>query len=240
MTLDIPIKLYYNADGSMYLGGTKNKVPYVMKLSNLTYQLYLITPYDNNNYSFQVFFQKADGSTKNGFAMAYIGTEEVENELWYVYRCDIESSVLSCSSYGKGNDLKISFYITDGNLTPTTLNSQAFNIKCTYAVVGGQNQIEETPLEQIQRTLDIALSTKANIDEVVYKINGVVQYTAYKNANNNVGYVYILSENINIPNDVNFKKGTILLKNNDNTFTLIGYSKTAVDTMITLGYTEVI
>lgn len=244
--LNIPIKLYYNADGSLYLGGTKNKVPYVMKLSNLTYKLYLVTPYANTNYSFQAFFQKADGSVTNGFPMTFVETEAVEDEIWYVYRCDIESSVLTSSEYGQQNKLGINFYITDGNLTPTTLNTQPFNVKCTYAIVGGQNQIEETPLEQLQRTLDIALASKANINEVVYKISNATEYLNYVLSNDNIGYVYILGFDFTQPDGV-WSKGTILIKNADQTFTIIGYSKDAIDTkdndiinIITLGYTEVV
>lgn len=242
MVLNIPIKLYYNDDGTMYLNGALNKVPYVMKLSNLTYTVDLVVPYSNNNYSFQAFFQKADNTTTNGYPMAFVETETVDEQVWYVYEMTIESAILNCSTYGLENKLGIGFYITDGNTTPQTLNTEPFWVKCTYAITGGQNEIEETPLEQLQRTLDLALSTKANIADVVLKIKNSAELSQQEASDTNVGYVYIISQDI----PSTYDKGTILVKNSNHTFTIIGYAKTQIDTLIdntiskiTLGYTEV-
>ena len=248
MVLNIPIKLYYNADGTMYLNGSLNRVPYVMKLSNLTYKVVLVAPIDISTYSVQAFFQKADNTTTTGYAMAHVGTEQVDSETWQVFEMTIAGDVLSISAYGLQNKLGIGFYLTDGNLTPQTFNTEPFWIKCTYAITGNQGEIDETPLEQLQRTLDLALSTKANVDEVVYRIVNLTDYNTQLASESNYGYVYITSSDIeDNENEIDLPKGTILVKNSNGTFTEIGYSKEIVDILlrniesqITLGYSEVI
>lgn len=223
MILNIPIKLYYNADGTMYLGGEKNVVPYIMKLSNLAYQLQLVCPYATSNYSFQAFFQKADNTTTNGYPMSNIGTENVNGETWYIYACQIESEVISVSGYGRENLLGIGFYITDGNTTPTTLNTQPFWIRCTYAVTGNQSEIEETPLENLQRTLDLALSTKTFYDEVVLHYETPPHFNTQ---NYKQDYVYLLIDDFT-DDDVEYKTGDILIAT-ETGYELLSYGKNTI------------
>ena len=250
MALNIPIKLYYNADGTMYLNGTLNRVPYVMKLSNLTYEVILVAPIDISLYSVQTFFQKADNTTTNGYPMANIGTEEVDGEIWQVFKMTIESAVLNVSAYGLRNELGIGFYITDGNQNIVqTLNSEPFWVKCTYAITGGQNVIDETPLEELQRTLDLALSGKANINDVVHLTSSWAYFISTISNQNNVGYAYLITQDISNPSDPTQirKKGSIYVKTSLSGVTFVSYGREDVDdlineveTHITLGYSEVI
>ena len=221
MSVKIPIKLYYNQDGTMYAKGNKNVVPFIFKLSSATYRLQLITPYSNSNYSFQAFFEKGNGETTTGYPMVYIGRETViETEInWYVYACDIENSVLSISDYNRTNQLKISFYMSNGDTQNLqTLNSQPFITACSYSVTGNQSAIEDTPLEQLQRAIDLGLSKRPLYSEVVLQVNNLPTIgTDSASDNYNVGYVYLALDDTTL-NEIDYPKYHIYQANANGTY----------------------
>lgn len=221
MSVKIPIKLYYNQDGTMYAKGNKNVVPFIFKLSSATYRLQLITPYSNSNYSFQAFFEKGNGETTTGYPMVYIGRETViDTEInWYVYACDIENSVLSISDYNRTNQLKISFYMSNGDTQNLqTLNSQPFVTACSYSVTGNQSAIEDTPLEQLQRAIDLGLSKRPLYSEVVLQVNNLPTIgTDSASDNYNVGYVYLALDDTTL-NEIDYPKYHIYQANANGTY----------------------
>lgn len=221
MSVKIPIKLYYNQDGTMYAKGNKNVVPFIFKLSSATYRLQLITPYSNSNYSFQAFFEKGNGETTTGYPMVYIGRETViDTEInWYVYACDIENSVLSISDYNRTNQLKISFYMSNGDTQNLqTLNSQPFITACSYSVTGNQSAIEDTPLEQLQRAIDLGLSKRPLYSEVVLQVNNLPTIgTDSASDNYNVGYVYLALDDTTL-NEIDYPKYHIYQANANGTY----------------------
>ena len=221
MSVKIPIKLYYNQDGTMYAKGNKNVVPFIFKLSSATYRLQLITPYSNSNYSFQAFFEKGNGETTTGYPMVYIGRETViDTEInWYVYACDIENSVLSISDYNRTNQLKISFYMSNGDTQNLqTLNSQPFITACSYSVTGNQSAIEDTPLEQLQRAIDLGLLKRPLYSEVVLQVNNLPTIgTDSASDNYNVGYVYLALDDTTL-NEIDYPKYHIYQANADGTY----------------------
>ena len=221
MSVKIPIKLYYNQDGTMYAKGNKNVVPFIFKLSSATYRLQLITPYSNLNYSFQAFFEKGNGETTTGYPMVYIGRETViDTEInWYVYACDIENSVLSISDYNRTNQLKISFYMSNGDTQNLqTLNSQPFVTACSYSVTGNQSAIEDTPLEQLQRAIDLGLSKRPLYSEVVLQVNNLPTIgTDSASDNYNVGYVYLALDDTTL-NEIDYPKYHIYQANANGTY----------------------
>lgn len=221
MSVKIPIKLYYNQDGTMYAKGNKNVVPFIFKLSSATYRLQLITPYSNSNYSFQAFFEKGNGETTTGYPMVYIGRETViDTEInWYVYACDIENSVLSISDYNRTNQLKISFYMSNGDTQNLqTLNSQPFITACSYSVTGNQSAIEDTPLEQLQRAIDLGLSKRPLYSEVVLQVNNLPTIgTDSASDNYNVGYVYLALDDTTL-NEIDYPRYHIYQANANGTY----------------------
>ena len=221
MSVKIPIKLYYNQDGTMYAKGNKNVVPFIFKLSSATYRLQLITPYSNSNYSFQAFFEKGNGETTTGYPMVYIGRETViETEInWYVYACDIENSVLSISDYNRTNQLKISFYMSNGDTQNLqTLNSQPFITACSYSVTGNQSAIEDTPLEQLQRAIDLGLLKRPLYSEVVLQVNNLPTIgTDSASDNYNVGYLYLALDDTTL-NEIDYPKYHIYQANANGTY----------------------
>lgn len=221
MSVKIPIKLYYNQDGTMYAKGNKNVVPFIFKLSSATYRLQLITPYSNLNYSFQAFFEKGNGETTTGYPMVYIGRETViDTEInWYVYACDIENSVLSISDYNRTNQLKISFYMSNGDTQNLqTLNSQPFVTACSYSVTGNQSAIEDTPLEQLQRAIDLGLLKRPLYSEVVLQVNNLPTIgTDSASDNYNVGYVYLALDDTTL-NEIDYPKYHIYQANANGTY----------------------
>ena len=221
MSVKIPIKLYYNQDGTMYAKGNKNVVPFIFKLSSATYRLQLITPYSNSNYSFQAFFEKGNGETTTGYPMVYIGRETViDTEInWYVYACDIENSVLSISDYNRTNQLKISFYMSNGDTQNLqTLNSQPFITACSYSVTGNQSAIEDTPLEQLQRAIDLGLSKRPLYSEVVLQVNNLPTIgTDSASDNYNVGYLYLALDDTTL-NEIDYPKYHIYQANANGTY----------------------
>ena len=221
MSVKIPIKLYYNQDGTMYAKGNKNVVPFIFKLSSATYRLQLITPYSNSNYSFQAFFEKGNGETTTGYPMVYIGRETViDTEInWYVYACDIENSVLSISDYNRTNQLKISFYMSNGDTQNLqTLNSQPFITACSYSVTGNQSAIEDTPLEQLQRAIDLGLLKRPLYSEVVLQVNNLPTIgTDSASDNYNVGYVYLALDDTTL-NEIDYPKYHIYQADADGTY----------------------
>lgn len=208
MEINIPIKLYYDRNGLLYTKNNLNKVPFIFKLSNLAYSITLCTPYSNNDYSFQVWFKKGDNTTTNALPLAYVGNETVEGETWYCYTNKITNDILSVSNVNRQNKLGISFYISNGDIqNPTTFNQQVFWASCQYSVTGNQPEIEYTPLDNLQRSIDIALNARPLKEETVLHYDNLPTIvTDSTQSNYNVGYVYQLTSNYST-----FKKGDILL-----------------------------
>lgn len=216
MDLRIPIKLYYDANGILYTKDYLNKVPFIFKLSNLTYSLTLVTPIDNINRSFQVNFEKGDATSVGPFALSNIGTETVGGQTWYAYSTLIEGTTLSVSQSNRNNILKISFYITDGNTAETvTLNSQPYVAKCQYSITTYQPQIQYTTLEELQRSIDLALATRSLKQDTVFHVATLPSIVVDDTQTSyNLGYVYVLTANTtNTYNGVttNYYKGDTLL-----------------------------
>ena len=217
MTINIPIILYYTREGLLYTKDYLNKVPFIFKLSNLTYSISLVCPINTADYSFQATFQKGDGTISTPVSLAYVANETVDGETWYRYTGLIDASTLNVSASNRTNTLKISFYYTN-RLTSNqyTLNTQPYVATCQYSVVApSQPLVEYTPLEQLQMSIDLALSARPLKDEVVFHVANLPNIvTEATSSSYNIGYVYTLTQDTTdsfTGASINYYKGDTLL-----------------------------
>ena len=209
----IPIKLYYKENGTLYNLGNKNKAPFLTKLSNLIFRIYLYIPYESSEYSVQANFKKPDKTTIS-YAMTPSGKYDEINEIkFYEYYTDIKDSVLNISSQNRSNILDVSFRISDGNADdPLILNTSTYSLQCTYSITGDQPTIEETELQYLQRTYDTALLTKPNKDETILTIDELPLIVEDENDTDyNIGQKYLVSNKLGLKEENKlFKQGEII------------------------------
>ena len=209
----IPIKLYYKENGTLYNLGNKNKAPFLTKLSNLIFRIYLYIPYESSEYSVQANFKKPDKTTIS-YAMTPSGKYDEINEIkFYEYYTDIKDSVLNISSQNRSNILDVSFRISDGNADdPLILNTSTYSLQCTYSITGDQPTIEETELQYLQRTYDTALLTKPNKDETILTIDELPLIVEDENDTDyNIGQKYLVSNKLGLKEGNKlFKQGEII------------------------------
>ncbi len=218
--IKIPIKLYYKENGQLFTQGNLNSVPMLNKLSNYAYSLFLVTPYepvytkegttDVETTSVFVSFEKSDGTTTDQYPMSWcnkvpvkVGTTE---QMWNVYKCEIEDEVLTISSYEHQNKIGIGFSIKrptgettiDGEAIYQTLNCSPYYTTCNYTVVGNTRSLEDTSLDILTNFLNNSLKTKLNIKDGIKSTS--VLPTIYSDSNDvenyNVNSLYILTSKI--------------------------------------------
>lgn len=235
--VNIPIKLYYTADGKLFTQGNLNKVPLINKLSNLVYDLYLVTPIKDGS-AVNVNFEVGDNSVKGPYPMYLNGREKVrvntEDEEWSVYKLTISDYVLSISNFNYSNRLSIGFEISElssnysGSPEIKRLNYTPYIATCSYAIKGNARAVSTEAYDDIMIFLNNALAKKINNFEGVNLISGFTEIsTNPSNSNYNLGSAYLLDKQF-----LEYPAGTVFLAT-ETGLELIAYSKTKIDEELT-------
>ena len=194
--LRLDLKVYIDKYGNQYNNGVKNILYPIYKLSNNVYRLHLVTETSISNVS--VFFQKADGSITNAYPMSYVGSEEIDGNLWSVYAYDIEDNVLDISERTGNNTLSFSFR---QGTTDSNLNSQPVSVKCSYSINGELPTLEANDYDRIMNSIQLSLISR-NTDKVFHTTFLPEVIEDEQSDYYNVGYVYILDGKYTAINDV--------------------------------------
>lgn len=205
------LKLYFNDSGSLYVSSKKNRIFFLTKLSNLYYTLEVYLPFAPDSVTVQGFFRKPNNETPPGLPMASNSKSEViDGVTYYGYSLIITDDIISVASPTRENKLGVSFYITNGSVENTiNLNTEVYNIPCTYAITGEQIEIDETELQYIQRIYDEALSKKLSIYDGINVVEEIGEVNTDSDTGN-LGFVYLLTQD-----DGDFKKGDIVIINKE-------------------------
>lgn len=247
----IPIRLYYKANGTIFTQGNLNSVPMLNSLSNYAYNLFLITPMSENDIV-TTSFQKGDGTKTNEYPMSFVGFVPVKvgttEELWSVYKYEIEDSVLNVSNYQYDNKIGIGFNVkkktgetdADGNPTYINLNYSPYFTVCNYTINGDKQTINDYGVDVVVDYLNNVLYTKSNKQQTILKSDKIPELVSDLTSENyNDGFYYILTEDtvsyrrgdiIQVKKDTNGNQANILIsKGNDSITTTINtmYSEIA-------------
>ena len=215
----IPIKLYYKEDGSILNQGGLNKIPLLTKLSNYVYELILVTPLENTEYTLYAIFEKSDGTITSPYPMDYYETEIVkvgnQQQRWYKYKTIIDSDVLNISTLNYNNQIKIGFRaeFNSGEVDEQTNESivGVFNFiptsaYCSYTINSRNVVIDNTPLKTIIDFINTGNAGKLDKSESILLTDvEPTLITDEGSAYYNLNYLYFFTSDTQ-----NHKKGEIV------------------------------
>ena len=214
----IPIKLYYKEDGSILNQGGLNKIPLLTKLSNYVYELILVTPLINTEYTLYAIFEKSDGTITSPYPMDYYETEIVkvgnQQQRWYKYKTILDSDVLNISTLNYNNQIKIGFRaeFNSGEVDEQTNESivGVFNFiptsaYCSYTINSRNVVIDNTPLKTIIDFINTGNAGKIDKSESILLTDvEPTLITDEGSAYYNLNYLYFFTSDTQ-----NHKKGEI-------------------------------
>lgn len=215
----IPIKLYYKEDGSILNQGGLNKIPLLTKLSNYVYELILVTPLMNTEYTLYAIFEKSDGTITSPYPMDYYETEIVkvgnQQQRWYKYKTILDSDVLNISTLNYNNQIKIGFRaeFNSGEVDEQTNESivGVFNFiptsaYCSYTINSRNVVIDNTPLKTIIDFINTGNAGKLDKSESILLTDvEPTLITDEGSAYYNLNYLYFFTSDTQ-----NHKKGEIV------------------------------